>query len=52
MALSKEYYPELSDSSSPEFKNLSTQFCVAVCTMFFGDAFLFNIVIFLFQIEL
>lgn len=39
MALSKEYYPELSDSSSQEFKNLSTQFCNAVCTMYFGGIF-------------
>ncbi|XP_065924174.1 uncharacterized protein [Magallana gigas] len=30
MALSNDYNPELSDSSSQEFKNLSTQFCDAI----------------------
>lgn len=39
MALSNDYNPELSDSSSQEFKNLSTQFCDAVCIMYFGASF-------------
>jgi hypothetical protein len=30
MSLDQEFYQELSSSSSPEFKNLSTQFCGAV----------------------